>query len=326
MSEKVSVLAQTTLKGVRSVIRSRDGLMESCCLSEPNEIPTACGPLIPRWGQEDERSRARPSLSFYPDGSLRSIYLQDRTTVKTPIGSYPAELLIFYPEGQLQRLFPLNGQLSGFWELNDEQRLCPELNFHLFCGSFKTKIIGLHFYASGALRSLTFWPDETVVLRTNVGLMPVRHGAAFYEDGRLESLEPGEPLLVSTPLGNLTAYDSHSLGLQGDRNSLAFNSDGSMRSIVTSTDQVQVIKAGHEVMSFRPLLKPDPLQESRLTILPLRVNFSQTQVTFNNGEQQGRYDLADCCFRTAAGSADFHEILQQPPLSCGDCGSCHLCG
>ncbi|MDD2214028.1 MAG: hypothetical protein PHR21_05740 [Oscillospiraceae bacterium] len=326
MPGKVSVLNQSTLRGVRSVIKSPDGVMLSCCLSEPNKIPTACGTLVPRWGPEDERSRPRPALSFYPDGSLRSIYLQQMTTVTTPIGPYPAELLIFYPEGTLQRLFPLNGQLSGFWELKDEQRLCPQLSFHLFCGSFKGKMIGLHFFASGALRSLTLWPGETIVLRTNVGLLPVRHGAAFYEDGRLESLEPAEPLLVATPLGNMTAYDSSAAGLQGDRNSLAFNSDGSMRSIVSSTDQVQVIKAGRELVTFAPLLKPDPLQASRQTIAPLRVEFHQTQVSLSNGEQQGSFDFADCCFRTSAGSAAFRQILQQPPLSCGDCGSCHLCG
>lgn len=313
------------LQGVISPIHAEDGSPVSCMLDRPNEVETPLGRFVPKW-QEDVRHKHIPALSFYPDGTLKTLYLEQQSLVKTPIGDYPAEFLTFYPSGALCRLFPVNGKISGYWSEEDESGLCPTLAFRLFCGAFRAKIISMHFYESGALRSLALWPGETVVLRTNIGVLPVRGGAAFYEDGSLDSAEPAHPLPVETPVGVITAYDTDAMSLHGDSNSLGFYPDGAMRCLVTSTDRVEVIAPGGRVVSFGPARRPDPLLDGGTVLLPLRIAFSGEEITLDNGGIRGTYSMTDCCFRTCTGSGDSTEGLRESPMSCGDCSSCNLCG
>lgn len=315
----------STLHGVTSVTTAQDGAVQGCMLCEPNEVDTVCGRLVPKWQEENVRRKHIPSVSFFPDGVLRSLYLEEQATVPTPIGTYPAEFLTFYPSGALCRLFPVNGKLSGYWSQEDEAALCPELSFRLHCGAFRAKIISLHFYESGALRSIAFWPGESVVVRTNVGVLPARGGVSFYEDGALESLEPAHPLAVETPVGVLTAFDCAALTLHGDENSLAFYPDGEMRAITTSSDQVEVILPDHTCTAYAPVQMPDPLLEDRTVTVPLRLSFQDGKITLDNGQESGTYPMAECCFRTLTRSGESAAALRESPMTCGDCSSCNLC-
>lgn len=316
----------SNLNGVTSSTTAADGSVVGCMLSACNEIKTACGTLVPKWQDENVRRKNIPAVSFYPDGALKTVDLDAQTPVSTPIGEYPAEFLTFYPSGALRRLFPVNGRISGYWTQEDEAALCPKLSFRLFCGAFQAKMISLHFYESGALRSLAFWPGESVVLRTNVGVLPVRGGAAFYEDGSLESAEPAHPLPVQTPVGVITAFDSAALSLHGDQNSLSFYPDGAMRTVATSSDRVEVILADHSAVTYAPAQIPDPLLDDRTITVPLRLTFEEDgTVKLDNGQQSGSYALADCCFRTVTPEGGSTAALRQSPMSCGDCASCNLC-
>lgn len=315
----------STLHGVTSVTTASDGAVQGCMLCECNEVPTVCGCLIPKWGEENVRRKNIPSISFFPDGAIRSIYLEEQNVVSTPIGAYPAEFVTFYPSGKLCRLFPVNGKLSGYWTQEDESALCPELAFRLFWGAFKAKIIAMHFYESGALRSLALWPGESAVLRTNVGVLPVRGGAAFYEDGALESAEPAHPLPVETPVGVLTAFDSAALCIHGDDNSFSFFQSGEIRAVSTSSDQVEVILPDHTCVTYAPARVPDPLLEDRFVTVPLRLTFENGRVTLDNGQEKGTYSMVECCFRTIAGDGSSAFSLRQSPMTCGDCASCNLC-
>lgn len=316
----------SALTGVTSVTKDADGSVTGCMLDQYNEVDTACGRLVPKWQDENVRRKNIPSLSFYPDGALKAVYLDVQLQVKTPLGEYPAEFVTFYPSGTLCRVFPVNGKISGYWSQEDEAELCPQLSFRLPCGSFRAKLISLHFYESGALRSLALWPGEFIVLRTNVGVIPARGGAAFYEDGSLESVEPPHPLPVETPVGVLTAFDSTALNIHGDKNSLSFYPDSTMRSITTSSDRVEVILPDHSTVVYAPVKRPDPLLEDRTIIEPLRLSFDKGLVTLENGEDSGTYSLSDCCFRTFTQEGGSTEALRQSPTTCGDCSTCNLCG
>lgn len=315
----------SALHGVTSVTAAQDGTVQGCMLCERNEVDTVCGRLVPKWQEENVRRKHIPSVSFFPDGSMRSLYLDKQTVIATPIGPYPAEFLTFYPSGALCRLFPVNGKLSGYWSQEDESALCPELDFRLFCGAFKAKMISLHFYESGALRSFALWPGEWVVLRTNVGVLPVRGGAAFYEGRELESVELAHPLPVETPVGVLNAFDCTALCIHGDINSLGIFKNGGMHTVSTSSDQVEVILPDHTYVTYAPVQVPDPLLEDHIITIPLRLTFEDGQVTLDNGQEKGTYSMAECCFRTITGDGSSAFTLRQSPMTCGDCATCNLC-
>lgn len=315
----------SSLTGVTSVIKDQNGAVESCMLDVPNQIETVCGTLVPKWDGEDVRRKHIPAVTFYPNGAVKSVALNDQTSINTPLGVYPAEFVTFYSDGALCRAFPVNGKISGYWSETDEAELCPTLQFKLPWGAFTAKIINLHFYASGALRSISLWPGESVVLRTNVGIISTRCGFALYENGNLQSVEPPSPLPVETPVGVLTAFDTDALGIQGDQNSLSFDPEGGFRTITTSSDSVEVVLPDHTAVRYAPGRRPDPLQDDHMILTPLRLTFTSDSVSLDNGTQKGTYSLDTCCFRTLTGRGESAETLRQSPMTCGDCSKCDLC-
>lgn len=318
----------STLHGVTSSSTRSDGSIESCILCESNEIQTACGTVTPRWGEENVRRKHIPSLTFYPNGALKAVSLEEQTTILTPLGEYPAEFITFYPSGAVCRVFPVNGKITAYWSEQEERELCPTLKFQLPCGAFSAKVTAIHFYESGALRSVALWPGESIVLRTNVGMMAARCGFALYENGTLESVEPPHPLPVETPIGVLTAFDADALGLHGDTNSMSFYPDGTFRSVTTSSDSIEVILPDRTSVVHAPAERPDPLIDDRTVITPLRIIFTEEgNVTFDNGSDKGTYPLdGSCCFRALTQEGKSTASLRQSPMTCGDCSTCNMCG
>lgn len=317
------------LTGIASRETYDTGGARSCRLDKRNELPTSCGVLIPRFGPETMRSKNVPSVSFYRDGSVRAVNLEEQQQITTPLGTYPAELVTFYPSGAVQAFFPVNGKITGFWTQKDEGELCPVLDFRLPCGAFSTKVACVRLYEDGSLRSMTLWPGESILLRTNQGPLPARCGFSVFEDGTLESIEPPYPIAVETPIGVIEAFDSQALGITGDVNSLSFWEDGSMRTVVTTRDRVDVILGGGKTDSYAPAQVPNPLLENKTMLSPLRLAFD-TQgtthvVTLSNGIDKGTYPLADTCFRVFTGKGDSTESVRDTSqMSCGDCASCNL--
>ncbi|HEX2925238.1 MAG TPA: hypothetical protein VHP38_03115, partial [Ruminiclostridium sp.] len=210
------------LSGIVSAFCYDSGRIKECILSQKNIIHTKYGKLIPKYGPDEVRRKYCHSISFYESGAVKSISLETSTRIETPLGTFPAELVTFYENGSLKRIFPLNGHLNGYWSEADEEKLCEEFQFSFPFGSFRTKIIGLCFYECGSLKSMTLWPGETVILRTSFGLLPVRIGFSLFESGKLKSAEPAYEITVSTPIGSVEAYDENVVGIHADCNSLCF--------------------------------------------------------------------------------------------------------
>jgi len=110
---------------------------------------------------QDFEKKQLAVLSFYKSGNIKSISLEQQTEISTPIGIFPAELVTFYEDGSINSLFPLNGQISGFWSEEEEGELAQKYHFSFPFGDFYAKIIGLRFYPDGRVRSLILWPNET---------------------------------------------------------------------------------------------------------------------------------------------------------------------
>ena len=312
-----------SLKGVTSSITNDGNAVMSCMLDEANTLETVCGTLIPKW-QEDVRKKGIPSLTFHHDGILKSIALETQTLVSTPLGKLPAEFLTFYPGGELRRIFPTNGKLTAYWSEEEEAALCPTLSFALHCGAFRAKVTSIHFYPGGALRSMSFWPGETVVLRAFQGFMPTRIGFSLYENGSLESVEPPYPMAIDTPIGAISAFDPDALGVHGDSNSLAYNPDGSLRSIKTAGSKIEIITPERKSIYFSPTLRQDSLLDDSTVVVPVSISFTPESVTLENGVTRQTFSLSDCCFRIFA--ADSAIAAGARLMSCGDCSTCNHCG
>ena len=311
--------ASLNLKGISSLCCYDNGAIRDCILNEENVIPTRYGNLIPRYGPEEIRIKYKPSVSFYRSGSVKSISLEQQTDIVTPLGVFPAELITFYESGALKRLFPLDGKISGCWTQVDEEKLCREFSFSFSFCNFKAKIISLYFYESGNLKALTLWPGERVILKKQNEFFPVRTGFSLYEDGSLKSLEPASEITLSTPIGLITAYDQNALGISGENNSICFNKDGSLHSLITSSNKIAVIDKDGVKHIIGPVVKPDPIEEGKWVLVPLKITFEGNFVKFEE-EKTKVFDLLTAQFTVVKFSNEIRSVF-----SCGDCSSCSKC-
>ncbi len=320
MSKYVSdFTAKISLKGVASLYCYENGAVRDCILNEENLIPTRYGDLIPRYGPEEIRRKYKPSVSFYLSGAVKSLSLEQQADIMTSLGAFPAELLTFYESGSLKRLFPLNGKISGYWTEADEEKLCRKFKFSLSFGSFNAKIISLCFYENGNLKALTLWPGETVVLKKQTDLFPVRTGFSLYEDGSLKSLEPAYEVPILTPIGWITAFDENALGVSGESNSICFKKDGSLHSLVTSSCKIAVKDKDGMIAVIGPIVKPDPIEEEKSVLIPLKISFEGDYVRFEE-ERIRVFNLLTSEFTVLNVSGK-----TRSGLSCGDCSSCSRC-
>ena len=306
-----------TLYGVIAAKRDPSGCW-TVALDQPNELPTACGMLTPRYSPPDHRRRARHPLAIYADGTPKRISLESRAVVSTPIGDFPAEAVTFHPNGALKRVFPLDGQVTGFWSEQEEGVLQQPLEVPLPWGSLRARLISLCFYPSGALRSVTLWPGERVTVPAPAGEIVTGIGFSLYEDGKLESIEPAQPEPVATPMGTLPAYDALAVGVQADRCSLQFESDGRVRGLALSGVGIHVQYEDGRVARVYPrptanLAPGEDGEEAEPLLLPIRVDIREDAVVVRSGDA------------TALFPAFHTRFTVEGECATGGCGSCAGC-
>ena len=270
------------LSGVEFRTLFSNGKMDGCLVTEPNTLDTPYGPLVPQYLAEDMGRRTVKPIYFHKDGSLKSIALQNQTMLQTSIGAIPAELITFHKSGKIKRIFPLDGHLSGFWGWKNEFALADELTFASPAGELKAKVIGLQFYESGALKSVTLWPGQTLTVKTPVGEITVRTGLAFYESGAIRSFEPQKRIDITTPIGTITSWDSEPNGIHGDINSVQLSEDGSIEALSTIDHAVEVSHSEERGELFHPGVKNNVCGDERKVSIPMKVRFDNKRVTFHD--------------------------------------------
>lgn len=217
-----------------------NGEPESYKIEEESELEILGYKLIPLYGFPDTRRKEFPSVKVYKSGNIKSIALNELTSIKTQIGVFEVEKITFYEDGQINRLFLLDGKLSGYWSEEDEYNLAKAYKFDFEFASFETKVISLHFYKTGELYSMTLWPKDKVKLNIGDYNFMGRIGFSLYESGKIKSCEPFRPTSINTPIGDIDAYDINAIGIHGDTNSLNFYEDGSIKSLITSTNTITI--------------------------------------------------------------------------------------
>jgi antitoxin component YwqK of YwqJK toxin-antitoxin module len=260
----------------------KSGSIKECTLVENNSLTTPLGTFVPQYEDDGVRRKFTSSLSFYESGALKKLSLQSQTLVKTPIGDMPAELVTFYESSALKRLFPLNGKLGGYWSEKNEYDLAQQYNFKFSFGDINNKVICVHFYESGAVKSLTFWPRENVRVKTPIGEIDIRIGISFYEDGKIKSVEPKKSVDVPTQIGIMSAFDIDAIGITGDQNSLLFSHSGKVERLKTASNMVTVKSADAVEHLYEPFLVRSHFSDENKAVLPLDVWFLDYTVCFGN--------------------------------------------
>jgi hypothetical protein len=246
-------------------------------------------------------------VKFHRDGSVKSLPLQKQTAVKTPLGFFPAELVTFYPGGEICRVFPLNGKLSGYWKESDEYKLAESLEVPTPLGILSMRPLYLHFYETGELKSITFWPGENPVVETPLGEMAVRRGLSFFRSGALATCEPAEPVRVNTSIGWFHAFDPDPLGMNGENNSLKFDEEGRLVELATVSDEV--FSRGRNFRRFfRPEKKISLCSDRVFVLKPMRVRFNKDSLEFfSDRESLGTFSK-ELIFRS--GEMETHQSAQ----------------
>lgn len=292
------------------------GELETLRLEGKNVILTHAGELIPAY-TETPRRKYKPSVEFHRNGMIRAVALEEQQEVETPIGELPAELVTFYPTGELKRVFPLDGKLSGFWSEEEETALNIPLRFDLGFADFAANLSGICFYRDGNIRSVTLAPGETVTISTGFGEIRIRHGFSLYPDGSLESCEPSEPTEITTPIGRILAYDSNAEGIQADSNSLRFAPDGSLLGLTTESNRIALQKPDNIFTWYAPTLI-SPSDEDDDILYGLKIRFEAGKICFADSEERIAIDESGFSILPFARTG-------APACSPSACKSCSLC-
>jgi len=269
---------------------NEDESLESALIHSQLEWELPCGWLTPQYLAEDAGRRNHAWVHFHPNGALKTLPLQSRTPVNVGEEILPAELVTFYDTGEVRRVFPSSGKLSGFWTEEQEGAVTPIVTLAAGIASITAKLISAEFFPSGILSNVALWPGETVSLHTNVGTIHARSGISFFENGCLRSYEPATTIDVETPIGMLTAYDTNAVGIAGDLNSLRFNRLGAVESLITMNCTLQVEEAGQPMLEFRPKQIQSYCSEGDTELIGLHVYFLESKLIIGNPRAHG-FDL-----------------------------------
>lgn len=269
------------------------GEPETYKVEEKSELKVLGYKLVPLYGFPEERRKEFPPVKVFKNGNIKSISLKETSIIKTSTGSYDVEKITFYEEGQISRLFLLDGKLSGYWTEEDEYNLAKKYQFNFEFSSFEAKIISLHFYKTCEIKSVTLWPKERIQLRIGDYSFIGRIGFSLYKSGKIQSCEPFRPMKINTPIGEIEAYDINALGIHGDSNSLNFYEDGTIKSLITSKNTITVsTKEGDKILHSPKKIRLYSNSEVMDTIT-LKVEFKDKKVIIDGGYE---YEIKENAF------------------------------
>lgn len=293
-----------------------NGMLKRCILKQKNTINIPCGVFIPQYEDDGKRKQLLKSMTFYENGNIASMVLQDSVSVNIRLGSFPAEMITFYESGAVRRIFPVFGNISAFWTEEDECNISPELKINLPFGIFKGKVINITLYETGELKSITLWPKDTILVKTQASEIQTRIGFCLYSDGKIKSVEPCSVLGVNTPIGIVPAFDPDALGIDGESNSLVFSEDGSVKSLLTSVAQITVFCHDGKEIVHQPSFKKSYYFNDKLAIVPMKISFSGGYICFGKRKSEtvdAEYKISECSFKIY----DF--VAQDCHNTCDEC-------
>ncbi|MBR3143197.1 MAG: hypothetical protein IKF09_08650 [Clostridiales bacterium] len=191
-------------------------------------ISTKYGNLLPCSGASDYRKKHRCAVCLYDSGALRSVYLEEPQVLSFPSGDFQAELITFYEDGNAKRIFPLYGQISAYWSIEEETENAPFYDFAIGGETVHVRPQCIFFYPSGKIRAVTIWPVDEIEVKTPVGPVRTKLGFELYESGALKSIEPVYKTVIYTPKGDIRPYRFRPVMMHAENATLKFTEDGNL--------------------------------------------------------------------------------------------------
>lgn len=274
--------------------------------------------LIPRYSMPDARSRYKDSVTRYEDGKLKSIYLESIIKIHTSVGSLNAEYITFYRNEKIHRVFPVYGQISGFWTEEEEKELLTKttvkIGDRLYSGMFSC----ICFYETGEVKSLTIWPGEHIEVDSDYGRITVRYGIEFYKSGKIQSLEPDKATVIVHDTGQYVAYNPLAVGITGDNNSLCFDEEGKVIKLTTVLTGIRCIPTNGEAeFELKAKLMLSPYDIMNEILIPVEIAFEKDGITFIDSCRITKlYSYKQYSF------VAYQERENIPYMCCSDCNNC----
>jgi hypothetical protein len=211
-------------------------------------IITKYGNLLPCSGASDYRKKHRCAVSYFESGSVRSVYLEETEVLSFSAGDFQTELITFYEDGNVKRIFPLYGQISAYWSLGEEAENAPFYDFDLAGEKYHIRPQCIFFYPSGKIRSITLWPGDQITVNTTKGPVATKLGIEIYEDKKIRSIEPSFGTIFKTEYGDAKPFMVRKHMLHSEDASARFDEDGNLLSFTTLQTRVEadgkIYKAG----------------------------------------------------------------------------------
>lgn len=309
------------LTGEYGVVYHNNGTLKECAVEEECTLNTKFGMLIPKYQVTEARTKHRNAVGFYETGVLKSIYLENKTSIPTAIGNMDAELVTFYENGAVHRIFPLFGQVSGFWSEEEEKNLAQNIIIDMPEVHMENKVSCICFYMGGAVKSISFYSEDMVTATIAENGYQVRIGISFYESGKIKTLEPAIHSEVKTPIGTIFAYDNNPIGIHGDDNSLKFNEDGSIKKVKTVAAAIKITDKDANSMVVKAMEKPSMLEIDKYVIVPISIEFFNDKIEITDSDKVKKYySYKD--YSIAVLNNDQNVLMN----TCTDCASCCGCG
>jgi len=305
---------------VTSLSKYPSGEIESIRLSGMNMVVTHAGEMIPAY-TETPRRKNKPSVEFYRDGMIKGIILEEQKEVLTPIGELPAEHVTFYPTGEVHRVFITDGQISGYWSEEDEKQHNIPLNFQFDFAEFTAYLNALCFYQDGSIKSVSLFPGEKIKVETPAGFLETGIGFSLYESGELKSVEPIEPTLINTPIGDFMAYDPDAVGVHADTNSMCFDEQGRMNSFKTVDHKLMIQTDEKEFIMIKPLERIHSLYDDEKVRIPITISFDFENDTVKiEADSVREFSMKTTKFMIKTIESD---VLGCSPIDCATCSLCN---
>ncbi len=306
------------LQGVIDTVYYSSGKLRSARFDSLNKISILDSEYIPQYGDIETRTKFREAMAFYESGNIKSIYLNEISKVNTSLGEIEAEFITFYDTGEIHRIFPLYGQVSGFWSEEDEMKLAKKNQFDIGDIHIDNKISSYCFYKSGKIKSITLWKDEIIIAKVNKKNIAVRIGASFYETGEIKTMEPYIPTRIKTKLGVIIAYDNQPIGIHGDNNSLKLDKKGRVEGITTPSTSIHITDKEGNTEVVGPKLVRSQIDIEQLAVLPISITINKEEIKIIRGRDNRRFRIEDSKFETE--EVKF-ENISDPCSRCAGCQS-----
>ncbi len=180
----------------------------------------------------DFRRREREKVRFYKSGKIRAVYLNGQTDIETDYGMIPAELITFYENGSIKRIFPRYGRIGAYWSEKNEAEITAYLDLKVGKTIYRSRPQCLYFFPDGKLKSITIYNSDTLIIRTKYGDIKTNIGISFYRSGKIRSIEPAFKTEIEYKGKKIRPFNFFADGMHADDNSLVFDEEGYILSYI----------------------------------------------------------------------------------------------